>query len=163
MDPVESRSITIQTGVSAVKTLSISCRVFARSLACNEVLINNSWLPLIFNGSLLHGTLLDEDWGVGGRGVREERTNLKILNYSYQRFMVYWQMGVVGRRDGQCGNWSSATVLLEIAPCYFTPGVGNPGGQFLIQLVQFDVRYVTVTTVLILSLRSCRWKIQRGA
>lgn len=86
MDPNESRSITIQTGVSAVKTLSIFCRVFVRFLACNEVLINNSWLPLIFNGSLLHGSLLGE--GVGGRSVGEERTNLKILNYSYQRFMV---------------------------------------------------------------------------
>lgn len=66
MDPIESRSITIQTGESAVKTLSISCRVFARFLVCNEVLINNSWLPLIFNGRLLHGTLLDE-----GRGFLE--------------------------------------------------------------------------------------------
>lgn len=68
MDPIESRSITIQTGVSAVKTLSISCRVFARFLACNEVLINNSWLSLIFNGSLLHGTLLDKGGGWARRG-----------------------------------------------------------------------------------------------
>lgn len=61
MDPIQSRSITIQTRMSAVKTLSISCQVFARSLGCNEVLINNSWLSLIFNGSRLHDTLLDEE------------------------------------------------------------------------------------------------------
>lgn len=120
MDPIESRSITIQTGVSAVKTLSISCRVFACFLACNEVLINNSWLSLIFNGSLLHGTLLDEGGG-WGRGVGKENANLKILNYSYQRFMVYGRKGIGSRGDGRCGNWLSATVLLKIAPCYIPP------------------------------------------
>lgn len=61
MDPIQSRSIAIQTRMSAVKTLSISCQVFARSLGCNEVLINNSWLSLIFNGNRLHDTLLDEE------------------------------------------------------------------------------------------------------
>lgn len=78
-------------------------------------------------------------------GLREggaERTNLKTLNYSYERFIVYGRKGVVGRRDGRRGNWLSATVLLEIAPCYFSPGGGNPGGQFLIQPVQLDVQYV---------------------
>lgn len=61
-------------------------------------------------------------------GGCKERTNLKILNYSYQRFMVYGRKWIGGRGDGRCGNWSSATILLKIAPCYVPPRWRKPRG-----------------------------------
>lgn len=67
---------------------------------------------------------------------KDEKTNLKLLNYSYQRFIL-WRWKESGEElepegeDSWCGNWFSATVLLRD----FFLG-GDPRGQFLIHLGQ---------------------------
>lgn len=124
MDPIESRSITIQTGVSAVKTLSISCRVFARFLACNEVLINNSWLPLIFNGSLLHGTLLDE-----GRGGAEKGGGQGEDKFEDAQLFISKIYGLLA--EGETADVGIGRQQLSCPgspPCYIPPRWRKPRG-----------------------------------
>lgn len=43
---------------------------------------------------------------------------------------IYGLWAEVNRRsgDGRCGNWSSATILLKIAPCYIPPRWRKPRG-----------------------------------
>lgn len=48
-----------------------------------------------------------------------------------------WAEGSRGKRRRQV--WE---LVVEFAPCYLTPGVENPGGQFLIQLVHSGAQYV---------------------
>lgn len=145
MDPIQSRSITIQTRMSAVKTLSISCQVFARSLGCNEVLINNSWLSLIFNGSRLHDTLLDEE-------KRKRQIWRHSIIYIKDLFFVgggetvrSWNQRE-GSVDGGIGSQQLSFFL----------GEENPRGQFPIQLGQLDMQHVKSHYRTYLDLRSFR-------
>lgn len=151
MDPIERRSITIQTGVSAVKTLSISCRVFARFLACNEVLINNSWLPLIFNGCLLHGTLLDEEMGGWREGVgvsgedKFEDTQLFIAKIYGLR-----AEGSRGKRRRQTWELVVSYCLARNRPLLLYPRWRKPRGPISNPASAVGMRNMSIlTTVLI--------------
>lgn len=64
---------------------------------------------------------------------KEEKTNLKLLNYSYQRFILWPRKESGGElepwgEDSWCGNWFLTTVL----PSFFLFLGGDPRGQFLI-------------------------------